>query len=235
MKFSSYLTEATLLRRTLGFLAEINLTNKRKLVIRCPNLKQLIGCDTLGTRVWYSNSSGFNSLPTWELAEVDYGHLVCVNNELVKPLFNEALKLKIVKELNGYRLFRNSQSYEVSKDPLIVLEKEGNTCFVGVEHVTLVDKDGNAFFPEAKGYGDDILDRLMKVKKDGSRAVLFYAVTHTGAKCLKPAHQIDSEYKDKVAKALDLGVEFVAYKSVISLHGIELALSLPVLTSESVS
>lgn len=235
MKFISYLTEATLLKRNLGFLAEIALQNKRRLMIRCPNLGQMVGCDILGTKIWYSNASGFNCLPTWELAEVDHGHLVCVNTEIIKSVFNEALKIGVIKELSGYKHMQSLSSYEIIDGPLIMLEKNDLPCCVGVEHVTLADEKGNAFFPDAKGVGLKMLDRLIDVKKDGCRAILFYAVMHTGASCVKPALHIDMRYKEKLLQAKEAGIEIVAYKSVISLNSIELVLPLPVLSSENLT
>ena len=92
MKFNSQLIEATLLKRQYQFLVEIILNSKRKYMIRCPYLGNMAGLDILGSRIWFSKAVGHQSLDDWEIVEVDGGHLVCINPELVKPLIIEGMK-----------------------------------------------------------------------------------------------------------------------------------------------
>ena len=99
MKFCSKLTEATLLKRSIKFLVEAALLDKQRIMLRCPNLGRLLGCDILGTKLWFSNPIGYHCLPTWELAEVDGGHLVCVNPEYILSLVLDGIKAKVITEL----------------------------------------------------------------------------------------------------------------------------------------
>jgi DNA-binding sugar fermentation-stimulating protein len=73
MKYNSQLIEATLLRRPISFLMEVVLQSKRRIMVRCPNLGPLAGCDILGTQLWFSAPSGDHCLPTLELVEVNGG------------------------------------------------------------------------------------------------------------------------------------------------------------------
>lgn len=233
MKFSSHLTEATYLKRTLGFLTEVVVPNKRTLVIRSPNLKSLPDCEILGTRVWFSAASGFNYLPTWELAEVDHGHLVCVNHEHVKPAFGEAIRNNVIKELIGYKPFTGVCAYETLKKPLIFLQKKTDSCFVGLEHVAESNKMGESFMDDNITNTMEVLNKLIKAKSEGHRAILCFCVFNTKAKCIKLSKNVKNKFKQLIEKALNTGVEIVAYKASISLSEVSLTLAIPALLSEN--
>ena len=56
MEFSSPLTQAVLLKRYKRYLAEIVLNNQEHRIIQCPNFGAMLGCDMLGSRIWFSQS-----------------------------------------------------------------------------------------------------------------------------------------------------------------------------------
>ena len=231
MKFSSHLTEATLLKRPLKFLAEVVLPNRQKLMIRCPNLSEMLGCDILGTKLWFSNAIGYHCLPTWELVEVDGGHLVSINPELMKPLVIEAIKQGTIDELSDYNILHTGGGYDQFNSQFLLLEKNEQQCYMGLEHVTLGDEQGKGYFPERVGGGIENLSALMQAKADGHRAILFYCVVHTGIDNIKPAVHIDQEYKANLQQAVSKGVEVLAYRTSITLQGIELSTPLNVMLS----
>ncbi|HKY70111.1 MAG TPA: DNA/RNA nuclease SfsA, partial [Gammaproteobacteria bacterium] len=101
MKFASPLKEGILLKRHKPFLAEIAVKKDDQKIIFCPNQGILHGCDVLGSRVWFSESSISNSrYPlTWELVEVNGGHLVCVNATVAPALVLEGMQNQVIPEL----------------------------------------------------------------------------------------------------------------------------------------
>lgn len=232
MRFSSNLTEATLLKRSLKFLAEIVLNNGQKLMIRCPNFNPMIGCDILGTKLWYSTAVGYHCLPTWEIVEVDGGHLVSINPEIIKPLIIEGIKKGIIEEFLTYNVLHAGNSYEQHSQQWLLLEKENEKCYVCLEHVTLGNEQGEGFFPETHGMGTTNIHKLIKLSQEGHKAILFFCVMHTGLKNIKPAYHIDPNYEELLQKAMDEGVQLLAYKSSIALQGIEFSMRLPILFSK---
>lgn len=232
MKFNSQLTEAILLKRTLGFLAEVVLPSRQKLMIRCPNLGQMTGCDVLGSKVWYSNAVGYHCLPTWELVEVDGGHVVSINPEIIKPLVIEGIQQEIIEEFAHYSILHTGGVYEQYKSQYLILEKDQDQCYVGLEHVILADDRGDGFYPEYPTQGYENLKYLMQARADGHRAVLMYCVTREEVENLKPANHIDFEYCKMLKTAISQGVEVIAYKTEISLNEVTLTTPLPVLISE---
>ena len=232
MRFSSNLTEATLLKRSIKFLAEIVLANGQKLMIRCPTLNPIIGCDILGTRLWYSSAVGYHCLPTWELVEVDGGHLVCINPELVKPLVIEGVKKGVIEEFLSYNVLHAGNSYEQANQHSLLLETGKEKCYVCLEHVTLGNEQGDGFFPEKPGIGISTLHRLIELAQAGHTAVLFFCVMHAGIKHMKPAYHIDQKYSRLLHDAVDAGVKLLAYKASVAMHGVEITTKLPILFAE---
>lgn len=232
MRFNSSLTEAILLKRSIKFLAEVVLANGQKLMIRCPNLNPMIGCDILGTKLWYSTAVGYHCLPTWELAEVDGGNLVCINPELMKSLVIEGIKKGVVEEFLSYNVLPTNNTYEQTSQQSLLLEQDRQNCYVYFEQVTLGNDQGEGFFPERQGLGSSKINKLIDLCRAGKQAVLFFCVTHTGINHIKPAYHIDPRCGQLLQTAMAAGVQLLAYKADISLQGIELATKLPILFAE---
>lgn len=234
MKFSSHLTEAILLKRVLRFMAEIVLPNRQKLMIRCPNIGVMRGCDILGTKIWYSNPIGYNCLPTFELVEADDGYLVCINPELMKPMVIDAIKQNLIQELSGYNILHAGGQYDQFRSQFLLLEKNQQQCYVGIEQVIIKGERGVGLFPASVGDGLDNLEALIQAREDGHRAVLLYCVMHTGIEHIKPAADIDQEYSKLLLAAEAQGVEVLAYRVTINLENIELTTRIPVVLLEKI-
>jgi sugar fermentation stimulation protein A len=232
MKFSSHLTEAVLLKRVLRFLTEIVLPNRQKLMIRCPNIGDIHGCDILGSKVWYSNAVGYNCLPTWELVETDGGALACINPELMKPLIIDAIKQNLITELAGYNILHAGGQYDQFRSQFLLLEKNGQQCYMGIEQVLILGEHGAGTFPGIVGDGLENLRALIQAREEGHRAILFYCVMHSGISYIKTASEVDPEYTKLLTQARAEDVEVVAYRANINLDSIELDTIVPVLLTQ---
>ncbi len=234
MKFSSHLTEAILLKRILRFMGEVVLPNRQKIMVRCPNIGDIRGCDILGTKIWYSNAVGYHCLPTWELVEVDNGYLVCINPELMKPLIIEAIKKDVIHELRSCNILHAGGQYDQFRSQFLLLEKEQQQCYMGIEQVLLLGEHGVGLFPTSGGDGIENLHALIRARNEGHRAVLMYCVMHTGISYIKPHADLDPDYYKLLEQAVAAGVELMAYRVSITLENIELTTQLPVLPAEHI-
>jgi sugar fermentation stimulation protein A len=232
MKFSSHLTEAILLKRVMRFMAEIVLPNRQKAMIRCPNIGDMRGNDTLGTKIWYSSAIGYHCLPTWELSEADGGFLVCINPELMKPLVIDSMKRHLIHELSGYNILHAGGAYDQFRSQFLLLEKDQKQCYVGIEQVIRIGANNAGIFPVASADGLDNLRALVQAKEDGHRAILLFCVMHSGVEHIKLNEDPKSEYNKLLARAMALDVEVVAYRAAITLESIELATQVPILHAE---
>lgn len=233
MKYNSHLTEAILLKRVLRFLGEVVLPNRRKLMIRCPNIGDMCGCDILGTKIWYSNAVGYHCLPTWELVEADGGFLVSINPEMMKPLVVEAIKKNSINELIGYNIMHAGGQFDQFRSQFILLEKGQQQCYMGIEQVILIDNHGVGLFPGNSCDGIENLNALLQARAEGHRAILLYCVMHMGINYIKTQTESDSIYFQLLNRAIAAGVEMIAYRVTINMDNIELTTQLPIFSAES--
>lgn len=235
MIFDPPLESAELLRRYQRFMAEIYLPWGEKTVLHCPNTGAMTGCCTLGSQVWFSDSRNpKRKYPlTWEIVEVDGGHLVGVNTHRANALVREGIEDGTVAELQGYDRIRREVRYgegERRSRIDLLLEREGQRCFVEVKSVTLGRADGLGLFPDAvTSRGTKHLRELMAVAAAGDRAVLLFCAQHTGIDRVAPADQVDPVYGRTLREAAAAGVEIIAYGAEVSPEAIRLTGRLPVL------
>ncbi len=223
MKYHSQLIEATLLKRPISFLMEVVLQSKRRIMIRCPNLGSLNGCDILGTQLWFSAPSNGHCLPTLELVEVNEGFLVGINPEILKELVAEAIHSGFIQELVNYKVIEHNLNYQQDSILNLTLQKDLlENCYVCLEHVIYVNEKLEALFPFNSNCIDANLDYLILRKKQGHRAVLIYCILHSGVKNLKFIELKDSFYVTKIKHAINQGIEVIAYKANISTQEIKI-------------
>lgn len=235
MKFNYSLTEATLLKRTLKFIAEISLPDKKRLLVRCPNLGDLSGCDILGSKVWFSQALTYEDLNTWELVEVDNGDLVCINEEHAIDIIIEGITKSLIPELQSYSLLQTNVPFENFETIDILLEEKTNQCYVYIVPIIYSNDKKEGLYPNKIGAGLKHLQNLISLKEEGKRTVLLFCVMHSGIDAVKPNENLDPLYSRLLSQAARNGVEILAYKTSISPEGIIINNSIPVLLSEDIS
>lgn len=232
MEFPSPLTQAILLKRYKRFLAEIVVNNQEHRIIYCPNMGAMTGCDILGSRIWFSQCGDpRRKFPeTWELVEVDSGHLVCVNTHNTKQLITEAIQNGVIKELAHYDHIDSDPSminechFDMMLTHQVHEDDDQDAAFVMTQSVTMGDEIHRGFFPDAMTQqGVQQLKSLIYAKQRGYRTILVFNVLHTGIHRLFPADHIDSEYGSLIRQAVIAGVEVIGYRVDISFNAISLA------------
>lgn len=235
MKFTANLTQATLLKRSMQFMAEAAMPDNKKIMLRCPNLDLPHSCELLGTRIWYSTTAEGHYLPTWEVVEIDDGHLICINPELSKPIFIEAINnQKILEFTNSKVIFENNNYAQLQQYSVWLENANGCSEYVAIEPV-LQGNDSHSFgyFPENISISMNNLTDLINTREEGHQASLFLCVMHTGVSMIKPLEQLPEEYQSLLKKAIDKGVNVIAYKVSISFQGVELTTKLPIALPET--
>lgn len=221
MKFSPALQPATLIRRYKRFLADVTLPDSEEVTLHCANTGAMTGCATPGDTVWYSTSDNPKRkyARSWELTETKAGHCICVNTARANHLVVEAINEGVVKELRGYETLRTEVPYGEEKSRIdILLQSPGEPdCYIEVKSVTLLGDDGQGFFPDAvTTRGQKHLRELAAIAQQGKRAVLFFAVLHSGIERVSAAKHIDAVYNQLLNEAQQLGVEILCYQAALS-------------------
>ncbi|WP_299019047.1 DNA/RNA nuclease SfsA [uncultured Photobacterium sp.] len=219
MKFDPPLQAATLIKRYKRFLADIKLPNGEVKTIHCANTGAMTGCAEPGCTVWYSTSDNpKRKYPnSWELTQTKKGHWICVNTAQANRLVEEAINKKAITELQGYSSLKTEVKYgsENSRIDILLTDNDKPPCYIEVKSVTLLENK-QGFFPDAvTTRGQKHLRELMEVAQRGDRAVLFFAILHSGIENLFAAHHIDPDYHKLIKQAEKAGVEIICYKAVL--------------------
>lgn len=245
----SLLYPALLLKRYKRFLADVRLLDGRELTIHCPNTGSMKNCVLPESPCWYSVSlSQTRKYPqTLELVTTPGGHLAGINTARTNELVEAALHAQVITELRGYQTQRREVVYgsEKSRIDFLLGDKElddkalsenkspdTRLCYLEVKNVTLMEEEGEGFFPDAVSErGSKHLRELIAMVEQGHRAVLLFCVQHTGIQSVRAAAHIDPVYATTLHAARVAGVEVIAYAAAIKpeQHSIVLDRALPVL------
>ncbi len=231
MKFNSKLESGILLKRYKRFLGDIKLPDGQVRTIHCANTGAMTGCATPGDTIWFSTSDNpKRKYPnSWELTHTQAGHYICVNTIQANRLAKEAIKLDLIKELSGYQELKTEVKYgdENSRIDLLLTDPDKADCYIEVKSVTLLSENGGLFPDAVTTRGQKHLRELIKIKQQGKRAVLLFAVLHSGISRVSPAKAVDPVYSDIIKQALGFGVEVLAYKAKFSLDEMQLVEAIP--------
>jgi sugar fermentation stimulation protein A len=232
MEFSPDLQPARLVKRYKRFLADVVTPQGEELTIHCANTGAMTGCATPGDMVWYSTSASLTrKYPhSWELTETQQGDWICVNTLRANGLVREALNAGQIAELSGYDTLLPEVKYgaENSRIDFLLQASDRRNCYIEVKSVTLLQQ-GKGYFPDAVTVrGQKHLRELSQIAQSGQRAVLFFAVLHSGIEDVAPARHIDARYAELLSQARQNGVEVLCYKAQLSPEGMLLRKALKV-------
>ncbi|OOF24323.1 sugar fermentation stimulation protein SfsA [Salinivibrio proteolyticus] len=232
MLFSPPLQSATLVRRYKRFLTDVTLANGDTLTMHCANTGAMTGCATPGDTVWYSTSDNAKrKYPhSWELNYTQQGHWICVNTARANTLVVEAIEAGRIPELAGYAQLQTEVRYgsENSRIDLLLRDDDKTDCYIEVKSVTLLEEDGWGAFPDAVSTrGQKHLRELISMVEQGHRAVLLFAVLHSGIEKVTGAPHIDADYNQLLNDAVAAGVEVICYQAELSPSELILVNSVP--------
>lgn len=234
------LQPAILIKRYKRFLADVTLFDNKTTTMHVANTGAMTGCAETGDTVWYSTSrNAKRKYPfSWELTQTKKNHFICVNTIRANQLVEEAILNGVIPELQGFDVLQKEVKYgdENSRIDFLLTNKtkpndqaniktnskKNTKTYIEVKSVTLlIDEQG--YFPDTVTIrGQKHLRELMKIVDNGDRAVLFFAVLHSGINRVKAAQHIDAKYADLLVQAINKGVEVIAYKAKINNNSITL-------------
>ena len=236
MKFPDPLIRGRLIRRYKRFLADVELEDGAKagevVTAHCANPGSMLSVNEPGSEVWLSPARNPERKLkfTWELIRVG-GSLVGINTQLPNAIVAEAVEAGMFPELRGYPSLRREVKYGENSRIDLLLENDGDKCYVEVKNVTMkrdLAKDAPAEFPDAvTARGAKHLVGLANMVGLGHRAVMFYLVQRQDAKTFAIAQDIDPVYAKGLAVARKAGVEVLCYGCKLSKSEIRIDSPLP--------
>lgn len=221
MKFPNPLIKGTLIKRYKRFLADVTLETGEEITAHCANPGSMLGLKDPGSTVWLSPATNPKRKLkySWELIETnDFKKktFVGINTSLPNKLAEEAILNGTIKELLDYQNLKREVKYgENSRIDILLDNPEINEqkCYVEIKNVHLLRENNLAEFPDSvTARGAKHLKELSDMVKQGHRAVMFYLIQREDCTSFSLAEDIDKAYKDAFLKAIDTGVEAIAYK-----------------------
>jgi sugar fermentation stimulation protein A len=213
MLLPDLLKRGKLIRRYKRFLADVELDSGEVVVVHCPNPGTMIGCAEPGSEILLRHSCDpKRKLPyTWVMTVVDNVH-ISVDTMLANKLLFEALSMRTIPELSHYSEVVPEYTYGDSRFDF-VLKGESNVppCLVEVKSTTLAYGECG-MFPDAQTVrGRKHLEGLIAARQNGLRAVQFYCVSRADVTTFSPADHIDKVYGETLRRAVEAGVEVMAW------------------------
>lgn len=226
MKFEYPLIEATLLRRYKRFLADVELDDGSTITVHCPNTGSMRNCIVENSTCWLLDSANPKRKYRYSLERVTTpsGAMAGINSASANNLVVAAIEQGVIKELQGYPCLAKEQRYGDENSRIdVLLSSAKEQCYVEVKSVTLEEKSGEGYFPDAVSTrGQKHLRELIAMKELGHRAVLLFCVQHSGISSVAAAEHIDPAYADLFRRAKAAGVEVMAYGVTMTLSGSEI-------------
>ncbi len=227
MIYQPPLVKATLIKRYKRFLADVMLEDGTETTVYCANTGAMTGCAERDDTIWLlqHNDPKRKYQLSWELTQTQAGDFICVNTARANYLVEQAITNKTISELVSYDVIKREVKYgdENSRIDFLLADSKQQLpdCYVEVKSCTLLDEqygvNGQGYFPDTVSLrGQKHLRELTAMKQQGYRAVLIFAVLHSGIKFVKPAAHIDPKYAELFTQAINAGVEVLTYKASIT-------------------
>jgi len=228
------LVPGTLLRRYKRFLADVRLDDGREVVAHCPNTGSMRAVNVPGCRVWLapSDNPARKLAWTWELVELPQpdgtATLASVHTGRANRIVEEALRHGAVAELAGYASLRREAAVAGARLDFRLDDPARPSAFVEVKQVTLKERDGHGYFPDAVSLrARRHLEALAALAASGHRAVLLFCVAHEGIEDVAPAAHLDPAYAAALREVAGQGVEVLARRCAFRLRaGVPIAVCL---------
>jgi sugar fermentation stimulation protein A len=228
VKLPAPLYPGRLLRRYQRFFAEIELDDGRVVTAHTPNTGSMLQCAVHGHRVLISAAANpLRKLPwTLELIEVN-GSWVDTHTLRTNRVVEEGLRSGAIAELAGYDVSAEVAYHDSRID--FLLQRGGEAILVEVKNVTLCSAAGIASFPDAvTERGQKHLRTLARARAEGCRAMVFFLVQRPEATAFTPADAIDPRYGQLLREVTAVGVEVLAYRSVVTPEANSIGARIPV-------
>jgi sugar fermentation stimulation protein A len=228
MRLPSPLTPGRLVRRYQRFLADVELSDGRRVTAHTPNTGSMRQCAVPGCEVLLSASDNPQRKLawSWELVKVN-DFWVDINTHRANRVVEEALKQGRIEGLEGFKITPEFRFGESRLDFMLARGEE--KVLLEVKNVTLCCRPGRACFPDAVTLrGQKHLRELVAAAEQGYRAVIFFLVQRGEAESFTPADEVDPEYGRLLRWAVETGVEVLAYRTLVAPDTVRVRKRLPV-------
>ena len=213
MKFTSSLIKGKLINRYKRFFADIEVNNKT-ITSHCPNTGSMMGLLDKGNKVWLTkhNDPKRKLKFTLEMIKVKK-RTIGVNTHRANRIVEHALENKLITEFNTIKNIKPEFKYSDDTRFDFLCDNK----ILEVKNVTLLRNANIAEFPDAiTSRGSKHLRRLIDSIKKGYKPYVLFLTQIQGINKFRIAKDIDSNYFKDYIEAKKAGVNFLAYRCILS-------------------
>jgi sugar fermentation stimulation protein A len=228
VRFAAPLIPGRFLRREKRFLAEVELTDHRRIWAHVPNTGALTGCLVLGQEVLLTQEPrpGRKTSHTWRFCKSGE-HWVCVDTLVPNRLVAEALAGPGLPGLPPLLSHRPEVTLPRGSRLDFVADLGDRLLFMEVKSITWVE-DGIALFPDGvTSRGRRHLEDLAGLAAQGHEAWQVFVVQRADAVRFRPAAAVDPAYARELARVARAGVNILVLQEKVTPPEITLAEPLP--------
>ncbi len=225
------LVEATWIERRKRFMLDVALADGSHVTAHVPNTGAMTGLVNPGARVLLSVSDNAKRkyAHTLEAVEAD-GVWVGVNTQNPNRIGAALARARhapfpLVGDVRPEVKYGKAERID-----LLISEPGAPPLFVEIKNVHLVDRPGEASFPDCvTARGAKHLDALAAEVAAGNRAMMVFLIQRGDVKSFRLAREIDPAYGAAFDRAVAAGVTMVALKCRVAPEGIGYAEAVPIL------
>lgn len=153
---------------------------------------------------------------------------VGVNTSRVNHAIRAAVEHGAIGQLRSYQRIRSEppvvfDGHPPSRFDLLLESDDRPGCYVEVKNTTLLAGDAVRFPDAVTERGRKHLELLSLAVKRGMRGVILFAVNRPEGRWFEPAAEIDPQYAETLARAVDVGVEIIVARLRHDEHKLEVA------------
>jgi len=228
MHFVPPLVHGKLIKRYKRFLADVQLAGGEIITVHCPNTGTMLSCSTPGSAVCLSIADNPKRKYPHTLEIVQDNEIwVGVNTSRTNKLVIEAIKNGQILEFTNIDSVKAEVKTSKESRLDLLVRQGGEDTYIEIKNCSLAI-DGCAMFPDAvTTRGTKHLHELIRLKKEGFNACIFFLVQRMDADRFAPASQIDPVYAETIEQATTAGVQILVYQAEVNPVGIEVVGALP--------
>ena len=234
LRFAPPLQRVTFLRRYKRFLADVRLETGNEITVHCPNPGGMRGCAEAGRPALISDSANPRRKLRYTLEMIQMGRTwVGLNTQQPNRVVGALLETGGIAPLAGDASVRREVSCGDSRIDFCLESDDADTspCWVEVKNTSwrVPGASRHAAFPDAVTLrGRRHLETLTRCVSMGERACIFFHVGRGDVARFRPADEVDPAYGDALRRAVQRGVEVLAYRFRYGPDGVRLTGRLPV-------
>lgn len=228
MKFKKSLIPGVLIRRYKRFLVDVKFPDGTVVTAHCSNTGSMMQVSEPGSMIMLSEADNPDRKTQydWQMILVN-GMWAGINTSMPNILLKEGFESGVIRQFHGFDTIKTEMPQGKNYRADAVLTGIKGKMFVEAKNVTLVE-NGCALFPDAvTSRGFKHLEKLAEMVRRGHYAALFFLSQRMDAECVGTASHIDPRYAERLAAAVQEGVEVIAWRAKVTPKSITLDKELP--------